>query len=113
MSSDKQLINSKKSISTNACSDKKIESIEEFEELNGLDYTFNEIKVKSLPSNKKETYAHTCPYSVIIYGLLYNHLHLQGNSDSLPQIKKLSQRIIDIFKETFLDLEDEINDRYP
>ena len=56
----------------------------------------------------KRKYKSECPYSIILFGLLFNHLHLQGKPKGLDQINSLSKKIVEIFKASFLDLEDEI-----
>ena len=74
-----------------------------FDELN---FTFNNIQNDTLSSESSSRYSHSSPYSVIIFGILFNHLHLQKELQELPGIKKLSQHLTDTLKLVFRNLED-------
>ena len=79
------LIDSKNSRTTNHSESDLNETFGAVQDKNILDFTFNHLQ-HDQNDGKQKKFTHESPFSVIIYGILFNHLHLQDLDAKLPKV---------------------------
>jgi hypothetical protein len=79
------LFDSKNSRTTNQSYCDLNDTFGAIQDKNILDFTFNHLQQDHLDAKQKK-FTHESPLSVIIYGILFNHLHLQGLDTKLPKL---------------------------